>query len=72
MFCPCMYMSAHPRQVLQNMTITMDDIRYKLSEKQLEMRLRDKDHRGTAQSIHIVTRVYHDPCVSILHHTCSD
>ena len=59
MFYPCMHMSAQPRQVLQNMTITMDDIRRNLSEKQIDLQLRDKDHRGTIQSIHRVLRVYH-------------
>ena len=38
-----MHIPAQPRGVSKNMTVTMDEIRYKLSEKQLEMRLWTQD-----------------------------
>ena len=43
MYYSFMHIPAQPRDVLKNMTISMDDIRYKMSEKQLEMRLRTQD-----------------------------
>ena len=43
MYYSFMHTPAQPRGVIKNMTISMDEIRYNLSEKQLEMRLRTQD-----------------------------
>ena len=43
MYYSFVHIPAQPRDVVKNMTISMDDIRYKMSEKQLEMRLRTQD-----------------------------